>query len=81
MIGIVAFHILMLLLCLGIATRIVPAQRISDLLGYLHTTIGITTPRLEQVRMIALIWIGSTVLIVDGCLLLLLFIASKVSSG
>jgi hypothetical protein len=81
MIGLVAFHVLMLLLGLGIATRIVPTERVGDLLGYLHTSIGITTPRPEQVRMIALIWIGSTVVIVDGCLLLLLFIASRLNSG
>ena len=81
MIGIVAFHVFMLLLGTGVATRIVPAHRVSDLLGYLHTSIGITTPRPEQVRMIGLIWIGSTVVIVDGCLLLLLFIASRLGSG
>lgn len=74
MIGIVGFHVLMLLLGLGIVVRIISAQRVSNILSYLHTTIGITTPPLEQAPMIALIWIGSTVVIVDGCLLLLVFI-------
>jgi hypothetical protein len=81
MISIVLFHILMVLLGLGIAARIVPPQRVGDVFGYLHTTIGIITPALEQVRMIALIWIASTIVIVDGCLLLLVFITSKLSSG
>ena len=45
------------------------------MLSYLHKVIGITTPSLEQVRMVALIWIVSTVVIVDGCIFLLLFIA------
>jgi hypothetical protein len=74
MIGIVGFHVLMLLLGLGIVVRVISAERVSNALSYLHTTIGITTPPLEQVRMIAVIWIGSTVVIVDGCLLLLVFI-------
>jgi len=75
MIGIIVFHVLMAAVALGIVARIVPAQLISGALGYLHTAIGITTPRPEQVRMIALIWMGSTVVIVDGCLLLLVLIA------
>ena len=74
MIGIVGFHLLMLLLGLGIVVRLISAQRVSNVLSYLHTTIGITTPPIEQVQMIALIWIGSTVVIVDGCLVLLVFI-------
>ena len=75
MTGLIAFHILMALLALGITTRVVPGQVINDALGYLHTTIGITTPRPEQVKMIALIWLGATVVIVDGCVLLLVVIA------
>lgn len=74
MLSIVVFHVLMLLLGIGIVARVISAQRISSALSYLHTSIGITTPPLEQVRMIALIWIVSTVVIVDGCLLLLVFI-------
>jgi len=77
MVGIVAFHFVMLLLGAGIATGVISAAGVSNVLGYLHTTIGITTPPSPQVRTIALIWIGSTVVIVDGCLLLLVFIASQ----
>jgi hypothetical protein len=74
MVGIVVFHVLMLLLGLGIVSRVAPVRLLSDLLGYLHNTIGITAPPLEQVRAIVLIWIASTVVIVDGCLALLVFI-------
>lgn len=74
MVSVIVFHVVMLLLGLGIVARFVPVHRIANALGYLHNTIGITTPSLEQVRMIALIWLGSTVIIVDGCLLLLVFI-------
>jgi|CZLA01.1.fsa_nt_gi hypothetical protein len=71
---IVAFHALMLLFGLGMVSRAVPPQLVSNGLGYLHNTIGISTPPLEQVRMVALIWLGSVVVIVDGCLVLLVLI-------
>lgn len=76
MAGIIAFHVLMLLLALGIATHAVSTHSVSTMLSYLHQSIGITTPPTEQVRMIALIWIGSTVIVVDGCLFLTVLIAS-----
>lgn len=72
--SIVAFHVLMLLLALGVISKVVSPQLVSDALGYLHTTIGITTPPFEKARMIALVWIGATVVIVDGCLVLLVFL-------
>jgi hypothetical protein len=73
-IGIVVFHILMLLLAAGIMSRIVRSQQTSTALGYLHNAIGITKPSPEQVRMVALIWLGSVIVIVDGCLVLLVFV-------
>jgi len=80
-VGIVAFHVLMLLLGLGIVSRVVPSERVSNMLGYLHKAIGITTPFPEQVRTVALIWIGAAIIIVDGCLFLLVFITSLSKSG
>jgi len=44
MIAIVAFHVLMILLGLGIITRVVPEESVATALSYLHKTIGITTP-------------------------------------
>ena len=76
MVGIIVFHILMLLLGASIATGIVGIERIGSTLGYLHKSIGISTPSSQQVRTVALIWVGSAVVIVDGCLFLLLFITS-----
>ena len=81
MIGIVGFHVMMFALGLSIASRLVPLQRVSSALGYLHNSIGITTPAERQVRMVALIWIGSLVVIVDGCLLLLLFVTKFSHAG
>jgi hypothetical protein len=71
----------MLLLGLGVGSRVVPTELVSNMLGYLHKTIGITTPSLEQVRTVALIWIGSTIIIVDGFLFLLVIITKLSSAG
>ena len=81
MLSIVVFHVLILLLGLGIASRVVPPQLVSKLLGYLHKAIGITTPPPEQVRTVALIWIGSVIIIVDGCIFLLVFITRLSGTG
>jgi hypothetical protein len=77
MAAIVVFHILMILLGLGIVGRVVPLESVANALSYVHKTIGITTPPMAQTRMIALVWIGSITIIADGCLLLLVFIASS----
>ncbi|MGA3087368.1 MAG: hypothetical protein ABSD75_02075 [Terriglobales bacterium] len=79
MIAVIAFHILILLLGLGVATRAIDAARVSNALGYLHNIIGITTPPPEKVRTIALVWIGTTVVIVDGCLVMLVFMTKLLS--
>ena len=78
MVGIALFHVLMVLLGLGIVSRVVPAEHVSAMLGYLHNSIGISTPPSDQVRTIALIWIGATIIIVDGCILLLVFLTKLV---
>ena len=80
MVIVVAFHVLMFLLVVGIVSRGIPEDLVSGLIGYLHSTIGITAPRANQVRAITLVWIGSIIALVDGCLLLLLFIAASLSS-
>jgi hypothetical protein len=81
MVVIVVFHVLMLLLALGIVSRFISPQAVSNILGYVHKTIGITTPSLEKVPAIALVWIGSTVIIVDGCVFLLVLITSLSPAG
>jgi len=81
MVAIVVFHVVMLLLGLGVGSRLVSTDLVSNVLGYLHKTIGITTPSLEQVRMVALIWIGAAIIIVDGFLFLLVFITRLSNPG
>lgn len=77
MVAIGLFHVLMIVLAGGIISRHVPLETVGNVLGYVHKTIGITMPPSQQIRMIALVWIGSMLVIVDGCLLLLVFIASS----
>jgi hypothetical protein len=77
---IITFHVVMLLLAGGIAFRVIGTQRVSALLGYLHNSIGITTPSPGQVRMVALIWIGTVIVTVDGCILTLVMLASLTHS-
>jgi hypothetical protein len=81
MIALIAFHVLMVALALVVITGMVSPRRMADMIGNLHKAIGITAPTLEQGRMAALIWIGSAIVIVDGCLLLLLFIVSISKTG
>jgi hypothetical protein len=81
MVAIVVFHVVMLLLGLVIGSRVVSTDLVSNMLGYLHKTIGITTPSLKQVRTVALIWIGAAIIIVDGFLFLLVFITRLSNPG
>ena len=73
MTSIVVFNVLMLALCAAVGSRIVPATLVNAVLDWLHNTIGITSPPAEKVQMVALIWMLSTIVIVDGVLLMLVF--------
>ena len=42
----------------------------------MHNTIGITSPPGHKERLVALIWVGSTIVIVDGVLVMLVFFTS-----
>ena len=81
MIAIVAVNIVMVALALGIAARIVPARMFGGMVSVLHKTIGITLPSPEKERAVALIWVVSMILLGDGMLFLLLFIARTVVKG
>jgi hypothetical protein len=72
----IAFHVAAVALGVGIACRIVPVQFVANMIVYLHSAIGITKPSHEQVRMAALIWIGSAVFVVDGILLFFVLVTS-----
>ena len=76
MIGLLAFNVLMIGFAIAVATGIRPLARVNTLLGWLHGIIGITAPGLEKTRLVALIWIGSMIVIVDGLVALLVLLAS-----
>jgi hypothetical protein len=77
MIGIVIFNVVMLLLCAMVGSRIVPASLLTSILDWLHNTIGITAPPPQKVRTVTLIWMGSTIVIVDGTLFMLVFFTAR----
>jgi hypothetical protein len=79
MVGIVSFHVVMLVLGVGIGSRVVPVERVSGVLAYLHDAIGISMPPMDRVRAIALIWIGSVIVIFDGSIFLLVFITKQLN--
>jgi hypothetical protein len=76
MIGIVVFHVVMLALGAAVGSGLVPANPTRATLDWLHNTIGITSPPEEKVRMVALLWLGSIIVIVDGVLFMLVFFTS-----
>ena len=76
LISLVVFHVVAVLMGLGIGCRVIPAQFVADMIGYLHNAIGITTPSPDQVRIAALIWIGAAIFMVDGILLFFILVTS-----
>jgi len=78
MIGIIVFNLLMLLFAAAIALRLLPPARISIALEWLHSIIGITPPAADQAWIFALVWVLSLMIIVDGLLLLLVFLVARV---
>ncbi len=78
MIGIIAANVMLVLLAAAIASGILPARTFSGAVTVLHKTIGITLPSPDKERIVAVIWIASMLVIGDGILGLLLFLASTV---
>jgi hypothetical protein len=78
MIGILLFNVLAIALAVSVGVGLIPAKQTSSLLGWLHGIIGITPPPPDQTRTFAVVWIGSLIVIVDGLLLLLVFLTTHV---
>lgn len=74
MVYFVAFNALMVLLGIGVVTKVVPVGFLTSFLTGLHYTIGISTPTQAQVRKATVIWIISTLVIVDMLFGLLLWV-------
>lgn len=77
MIGIIGFNIVMVALCAAAATRIVPENVVRILIEGWHNTIGITSPTAGKMRMVAVIWIATTLVIVDGVLFMLVYFTKQ----
>jgi hypothetical protein len=78
MINVVAINVVMVLVALGIVSRVLPAKMFSGMIDVLHKTIGITLPTPDQERTVTVIWIASMIIIGDGILFLLVFLTSTV---
>ncbi len=78
MIGILIFNVLTIALAVAVGMGVVPAKQTSSLLDWLHSIIGITPPAPDQTRTFAVVWIASMIVIVDGLLLLLVFLTTHI---
>lgn len=76
MVGLLVFNLVMVLAGLAVATQLVPPARLEGMIYYLHGIIGITAPAPDKVRIVALVWMATVLVVVDGFLFLLVFLAS-----
>ncbi len=60
------FNILTGLVAIAVLTRLIPGRLYAGFLRGMHNTIGISTPNDSQVRWVCLVWIVSTLVIVDA---------------
>lgn len=64
----------MIVLAVTVRTGLVSAAMVEGMLAWLHGIIGITPPRTQSARTIAVVWIVSMIVIVDGVLFFLIFL-------
>lgn len=76
MVGLLIFNLVMALAGVAVATQVVPTRRLEGMIYYLHGIIGITAPAPDKVKIVALVWMATVLVIVDGFLFLLVFLAS-----
>jgi hypothetical protein len=81
MIAIIAVNTVLVLLALGIVSKVLPAKTFSGAVAVLHKTIGITLPTPDKERAVAVIWITSMLVIGDGILFLLVFLTRSIAKG
>lgn len=72
--ALIIFNAAMLLLCALTAARLAPRRFYDGFLRGLHATIGITTPTDRQLRWVLIVWLLSTVAIVDGLAWMLVYV-------
>lgn len=72
--ALIVFNVATLLLCLTAGAGWLPRRLYDSFLRGLHATIGITTPTDRQLRWVLIAWILSTVAIVDGLAVMLVYV-------
>ena len=71
MIAIVLFNVALVLLAVGVLAQVIPTKLFNPLIDLLHYTVGISVPPPRSIRFAVVIWIASTLIIVDGMLYLM----------
>ena len=74
MTGLLIFNVLTIALGVAVGCGIVSTDRLTNMLDWLHSIIGITPPTAQQSRIYALVWIVTTIFLVDGLLAMLLIL-------
>jgi hypothetical protein len=80
MLGILAFNVLTIALAAAVGLGLVATARVSSMLEWLHAIIGITPPEAAHVRFFAVVWIASTIVLVDGLLFMLVYLTTHLMS-
>ncbi|HWZ82561.1 MAG TPA: hypothetical protein VNW47_08055 [Terriglobales bacterium] len=78
---ILTINVVMVLFALGIGSGILPSKVFSGAVTVLHKTVGITLPTADKERTVAVIWLGSMIVIGDGILFLLVALTGAVFKG
>jgi hypothetical protein len=72
--ALIAFHVVMLAALAGLVSNRMPRRWYFPLVDLLHNSMGITTPTGRQARWVAIVWILSTLAIVDGMAVLVVLL-------
>jgi hypothetical protein len=80
MTGIVLFNVLTIALAVAVGFGLVSTARVSSMLEWLHAIIGITPPEAAHARIFAVVWIASTIVLVDGMLFMLVYLTTHLMS-
>jgi hypothetical protein len=80
MLYVLALNILAIALAALVGFGLVSSARVGSMLEWLHAIIGITPPTTERVRAIAIVWIGLTIALMDGLLVMLVYLTTRLMS-
>jgi hypothetical protein len=77
MISMIILNVATAAFAIAVAAGAVSQPRLSSSLEWLHAIIGITPPAPAQAQRFAIIWIVSTLVLIDALLFLFFFLAAR----